>query len=458
MHRPLPRLAAMWCLAIVACAALRLTADENWPQFRGPLALGVADNPNLPDTWSATENVLWKREVPGRGWSSPIVWRDRVYFTTVTRDGDAAEKDKEAKRGLYLGGNRNQPSPNVHHWQVLCLDLTNGELLWEKTAHEGVPLQSIHLKNSYASETPATDGERVYAYFGNVGVFCYTLDGKLVWSRPLGTHKTASGWGTGSSPILYKDHLYVLNDNEEQSFLVALDKKTGEEVWRAPRDERSSWSTPYIWENGQRTEIVVSGSGMVRSYDLAGRPLWQLGDMSGNAIPTPLAGPDFLYVSSGHVMGNKKPIMAIRPGATGDITLAADQENNQFVAWCLRQAAPYNPSILLYKGYVYVNRDLGIVSCYDARTGAAAYDKKRLPNGRAFTASPWAYNGLVFCLNEYGDTYVIKAGPEFEVLRVNSLAEDDMYLATPAIAGDRLLVRSDHRLYAIQKGAKIVSR
>ena len=260
--------------------------------------------------------------------------------------------------------------------------------------------------------------------------------------------------GTAGSPIAHQDRLYILNDNEDQSFLVALDKKTGAEMWRTLRPEKSSWSTPYLWTNGNRTEIVVSGSETVRSYDLEGKQLWQLGGMTKHSIPTPVAGAELLYVASGHVLGAKRPIVAIRPGAGGDITLADDQTSNEFVAWSLRKASPYNTSILLYREYIYVLTDLGILYCYDAHTGAAVYEKKRLPNGRAFTASPWAYNGHIFCLSEYGETFVTKAGPDFEVVHVNSLAEDDMCLATPAIAGDTLLVRSDHRIYAIRNPAK----
>jgi outer membrane protein assembly factor BamB len=433
-------------LFLIPCMAH--AAEDQWPQFRGPAALGVADNPDLPDTWSATENVAWKHDIPGRGWSSPIVWGNRVFVTTVT--SDEGLKDKDRKRGLYLGGNQSEPPKNVHQWRVQCLDLNDGHLLWEQIAHQGVPPESAHLKNSYASETPVTDGERVYVYFGNLGVFCYSLDGKPLWSRTLGTFKTAAGWGTGGSPTLYRDRLYVLNDNEDQSFLLALDTKTGADVWRTERPEKSSWSTPFVWENGKRTEIVVSGSGAVRSYDLDGKMLWELGDMSGNAIPTPMAGPNLLYVSSGYFMGNKKPIMAVRPGASGDITLGANETNNDFVAWCQHKAAPYNPSILLFKGLIYSVTDLGLTSCFDAQTGAMIYDRKRLPNAKAVTASPWAYNGHVFVLSEYGETFVIKAGPDFELVRTNPLADDDMCLATPAIVGNKLLLRSDRRLYAIQ--------
>ena len=307
------------------------------------------------------------------------------------------------------------------------------------------------LKNTYASETPVTDGERVYAYFGNLGVFCYDFAGEPLWSRTLGSYKTADGMGTGSSPILHGENIFVLNDNEDDSFLVALDRKTGAEGVRVARAEKSCWSTPYVWRNPLRTEIVVSGSGVVRSYDLDGKPLWQLGDMSAHSIPSPLAGPSLLYLASGHVLSNKRPIVAVRPGADGDITLAADAASNEFVAWCLRKAAPYNPSLLYYQDHVYALTDVGIFSCYDALTGKAAYEKKRLPNGRSFTASPWGAGGHVFCLSEYGDTFVVKAGPDFEVVRVNSLGEDEMFLSTPAIAGDQLLVRGEHHLFALQK-------
>ncbi len=202
-----------------------------------------------------------------------------------------------------------------------------------------------------------------------------------------------------------------------------------------------------------RTELVISGSGVVRSYDLDGKLLWHLGDMSAHSIPSPLAGPDLLYLASGHVLSSKRPIVAVRPGAAGDITLAADASSNDFVAWCLNRAAPYNPSLLYYQDRVYALTDLGILSCYDAQTGKTIYQRKRLPNGRAFTASPWAGNGNVFCLSEFGDTFVVKAGDAFEVLRVNALGDEEMFLSTPAIAGNQLLVRGERRLFAIQKPA-----
>ena len=216
------------------------------------------------------------------GWSSPIVWGDKVFLTTVIKEG-AEEKPKE---GLYFGGERPAPDEK-HQWVVLCLDFESGEIVWRKTAHEGTPSESRHMKNTYASETPVTDGERVYAYFGNMGLFVFDMDGNPVWEKRWKPVKTRYGWGTAASPVLYRDVIYILNDNEDQSFLEALNKKTGELIWRVERDEKSNWATPYIWENAQRTEIITAGSGLVRSYDLDGKLLWTLGGMSEIAVPTP---------------------------------------------------------------------------------------------------------------------------------------------------------------------------
>ncbi|HEY4310062.1 MAG TPA: PQQ-binding-like beta-propeller repeat protein [Pirellulales bacterium] len=438
---------ALWALVLLSFAPGALVAGDNWPQFRGPAAQGVVDDPRLPEAWSASESIAWKTAIPGRGWSCPIVWGNRVFLTSVTSDDDQVER----KRGIYFGGDQHEAPKTVQQWRVVCVDLSDGRILWQHVAHQGVPPQSVHLKNTYASETPVTDGERVYAYFGNLGVFCYSVTGEPLWSRTLGSYKTADGMGTGSSPILHGDNVFILNDNEDDSFLIALDRKTGAENWRVARAEKSCWSTPFVWHNPMRTEIVVSGSGVIRSYDLDGKPLWHLNDVSAHSIPSPLAGPNLLYLASGHVLSKSRPILAVRSGAMGDITLPPDATSNAFVAWSLRKAAPYNPSLLYYQDYIYAVTDLGILSCYDAQSGKTMYEKKRLPNGRAFTASPWAANGQVFCLSEYGDTFVIKSGPTYELIRVNALGEDEMFLATPAIAGDQLLIRGEHALYCIQK-------
>ncbi len=420
-------------------------ADENWPQFRGADSRGVASGANLPDQWSATENVAWKTDIPGRGWSSPIVWGDRVFLTTVINTGSS----EEPKKGLYFGGDRPQAPDAVHQWKVLCLNLKTGETMWERQVHEGKPETPIHLKSSYASETPVTDGERVYCYFGNLGVFCFDLDGKEVWQYRTTPQPMRLGWGTASSPVLHDGRLYLVNDNEKDSYLLALDTKTGSLAWQTPREEKSNWSTPFIWKNAQRTEIVTTGTGEVRSYDLEGKLLWSLKGMSSITIATPYENDGLLYISSGYVLDSSKPIYAIRPGASGDITLPEGKTSSEFIAWSHPKNAPYNPSTLIDQNRLYVLYDMGVITCYNATDGKEVFGRQRIPEGRAFTSSPWAYNGKVFFLNEDGVTTVLKSGERFEVLHTNKLAEDDMCMATPAIVGDRLLIRTSARLYCI---------
>ncbi len=434
------------CILILTGCDLQAIAQTNWPQFRGADSRGVATSKNLLDRWSATENVAWKRDMPGRGWSSPIVWGDRVFLTTVINTG----KSEEPKKGLYFGGDRPKPADSAHQWKVFCLDVKTGEVRWERQVHEGKPETPIHLKSSYASETPITDGERVYCCFGNVGVFCFDLEGKEVWKHTLKPQAIRNGWGTAASPVLHRDRLYLVNDNDQESYLLALDAKTGEQVWRTPRDEKSNWATPFVWQNAQRTEIVTPGTGKVRSYDLDGKLLWSLKGMSSITIATPYEHNGLLYVSSGYVLDLTKSIYAIRPGASGDISLKAGETSNEFIAWSQPKAAPYNPSTLIFNERLYVLYDMGMVRCLQANDGTEIFSQQRLPNGRAFTSSPWAYNGKVFCLSEDGVTFVLKEGNQFELSHTNELAADDMCMATPAIAGDRLLIRTSARIYCIQ--------
>jgi outer membrane protein assembly factor BamB len=443
-----PMKAVLFLLPCALC--VQAFASDNWPQFRGPNASGVSTNINLPDKWSATENVAWKTDLPGRSWSSPIVWGDRVFLTAAVNSSES----ELPKKGLYFGGNRPEPPQSEHQWKVLCLDLATGKVQWEKTVHRGAPPTPIHVKNSYGAETPVTDGERVYALFGNIGVFTFTVEGGEVWSKRLEPRKTRFGWGTAASPVLHGERLFVVNDNSEQAELFALEAKTGKELWRVDRDEKSNWATPFIWNSGQRTELVTAGSRAVRSYDLEGKLLWSFRGMSSIAIPTPFAGDGLLFISSGYVGDKLRPLYAIRPGASGDITLKPGETNNQFIAWSNPVGGPYNPSPLFYEGHVYVLYDRGLVSCYDAKTGQMLYDRERLPDGLAFTSSPWGAGGRVFCLNEDGVCYVLRAGDKFELLHTNKLADGDMCMATPALAGDRLLIRTAARLYCIRGRAQ----
>jgi outer membrane protein assembly factor BamB len=435
-------------VAILAAWALSLHGQEgeNWPQFRGEGGRGIAPGSTLPDKWSAAENVAWKIGVPGQGWSSPIVWKDRIYLTTAV----SSSKTEPPKKGLYLGGERRDLIRPEHQWKILCLELSSGKILWEHAAYKGTPSGPIHLKNTYASETPVTDGERIYAYFGNLGVFCVDNAGKEIWSRRFDPQKMRAGWGTASSPILYSDRLYIVNDNDDQSFILALDKKTGNEIWRVARDEKSNWSTPFVWKNPQRTEIVTAGTGRVRSYDLDGKLLWSLKGMSSITIGTPYEADGLLYVSSGYVMDRSRPIYAIKPGANGDISLETGQTNNAGIAWCQPTSAPYNPTTLVYDNILYALYDGGLLSAFDAQTGVEFYHRERLPEGLHFTAAPWACNGRIYCLNEDGVTFVIRAGKKFELLETNKLSSDDMCMATPAIVKNTLLIRSSARLYSIK--------
>lgn len=441
---------ALLTLALLLALVPPGAPDGNWPQFRGPNSTGVVEDTSLPDTWSETKNVVWKSDMPGLGWSSPIVWGDRIFLTSVVSAGEI----EAPKKGLYFGGERGLPK-DEHRWMVYCIDWKTGKIVWEREVHRGAPSTTRHLKNTYASETPVTDGERVYALFGNLGLFCFDFNGKLLWTQKYETRKTRFGWGTAASPVLHREKLIVLNDNDEESFILAYDKKSGKELWRTDRGKGTNWATPYIWESGRRTEIVVPATKAVISYDLNGKPLWEFKGMSSIAIPTPFSKFDLLYIASGYVGDQHRPVYAVKPGASGDISLKQGETSNEFIAWYHPQAGPYNPSPIIYGDHYYTLYDRGFLTCHDARTGREIYGKQRIDAdvaANAFTSSPWAYNGKLFALNEDGDTYVIQAGPEYKLLGRNSLGE--MCMATPAIARGSLIIRTASKLYRIAKTAK----
>ncbi len=423
------------------------SSSTNWPQFRGADATGVSKNKGLPDRWSATENVEWKMEIPGRGWGSPVVWGDSVFLSTVVNSG----KTEPLKKGLYFGGDRLDIPKTTHDWKVMCLELTTGKLRWEKTVRSGTPTSPIHLKNSYASETPVTDGKHLFVSFGNVGIYCFDLDGYMVWSHELPAHATRNGWGTAGSPVLHANVLYYQDDNDDKSSLLAINKLTGETLWSIDRDEKSNWSTPFIWTHSGGNEIVTAGTRAVRSYDLDGKLLWSLKGMSSITIATPYVVDGLLYVSSGYVLDPTKSLYAIKPGAKGDLTLPKEQTSSDFIVWSSKKIAPYNPSTLVNDGRLFVLYDGSIASSFNSKTGEPHYERQRLSRGANYTASPWCYDGMIFCLNEDGICSVLREGDKFEILHTNSLAEDEICMSTPSIAGDRLLIRADQRLYCIRK-------
>jgi outer membrane protein assembly factor BamB len=468
-------LGAAFVLAIGAGAVAESAFNEdNWPGFRGPRSLPVADNPRLPDRWSKTENVEWVAEVPGVGWSSPIVWGRKVFLTSATSDRPMKEpslgtdfsndyiaelqgqglSSEEVNKRLYER-DREMPNEIEIGLNVYCYDLETGKLLWERQVYRGNPLGGRHRKNSFASETPVVDGERVYAYFTQVGLFAFDMEGQPLWSTPMSAHPTIRDYGTGASPALHADRLYVLNDNEEASFLAAFDKRTGKETWRTPRKfetrRKTGWSTPFVWENSVRTEIVTVGPGAVISYDLDGGELWRLNRMAAVSIQSPFAANGVLFVAagSGGDDNSNRPLVAIRPGGSGDITPKDAETKNEHVLWYNRLAGgTYLPTPILFEGAIYILYEKGIFARHDVETGERVYRSRIAPGASAFTASPWAYNGKIFALSEEGDTYVIEAGKEFRLLGMNPL--EDWALASPAIVGDRLLLRTRSRLYSIR--------
>ena len=440
--------AAIAVPAIVSGQPARLAkgSQAQWAKFRGPDNGAVADDPRLPDTWSETTNVVWKVDIPGLGWSSPVVWDDHVFLTTAVSAGE----ERQPVRGLYDPGAASGATRSVanHRWLVYDLDFTTWAVRWAREMAVAVPQIERHLKNSFASETPVTDGERVYVYFGTIGlVAALDLTGEVQWQRELGVFNGRQRFGTAASPALHDGRLYVVNDNTTQSFLVALDAGTGDEVWRVERDEVENWATPFVWENDVRTEIVTAGLRRVRSYDLDGRLLWELGGMTVNVVPTPFARDGLIYVSSGYPGGMPRPVYAIRPGASGDISLSEGENGNDFIVWYQPMLGTYNTSALVYDGQYYTLLDRGFLLTHDARTGREVYGRTRIKPGSGFTASPWAYNDRIFLMGEDGDTFVIRAGPEFELLRTNTL--DEMALATPAVVRGSVLLRTQTKLYRL---------
>lgn len=436
-------------LVVVGLAIVSAALADEWPQFRGPSSRGVGTSDTLPLEWGPGHNVAWSVEIPGSGWASPIVSGDKIFLTTAIPD----KPEEPPKGGLYLQGERKDAPDITYDWRAYCLSLTDGRILWEKSLHVGKPPKGKHIKNTFASETPATDGRHLYVYFGQIGLYCLDMEGNLKWEFPIPPYSMAMEWGTGSSPITDGSQVYVQCDNLEQSFVVAVDAETGRENWRVQRDEKSNWSTPFLWKTPERVELVTNGRNKARSYDPAtGQLLWEVGDNSSIVVTTPIAGDEFLYVSSGYVMDVKnRPIYAIKPGAKGDLTLQKGEASSDAIGWYQRMAGSYMPTPILYEDRLYVLHDRSLFACYDAKTGEAVYTKQRLPEGGNYTASPWAYRDRIFCLAESGQTHVIEAGPEFKVSHVNPPLDEHLFMATPALAGDSLLIRGAKTLYCIRE-------
>ena len=415
----------------IAVFTLSSCTSSNWPQFRGPDNNMVATGKNLPTEWDDDTNVRWTYEINGDSWSSPVVWGNKVFI--------ASAFPVELSDSSYL--------EDVYRWQVACVDLETGEELWKQVAFEGNPRTKKHRATNYAGETPVTDGKRVYVYFGMTGLFCYDLDGELLWKKDLGAYRTLNGWGTGSSPVIYKDVLYVQVDNEEHSFLVALDSGTGEEKWKVDREEKTNYSTPVIWKNSVRTELV-SGGKKARAYDLAtGEVYWELHMAGHYNIPSAVTEKDLLYIGNSGYRDIPSTLFAVKAGAKGDITPTEGEETSSGVLWSNLDAPSGNPSPLLHDGLLYTLTSRGgEISCIDALTGEIIYQEK-VEKVSACWASPWIHEDKIYFYDEKGVTNVIRAGKAFEVLYQNTL--DDKFWASVAVTKDAYLIKGVERLYCI---------
>lgn len=461
-----------WCLIGLACALLLPAAvySQNipWPQFRGPDSNPVGTHAKLADRWSKTENVEWTQAIPGRGWSSPIVTGGKIYVTAATTEGKSkppqigTEYSNEyvaelQKQGLSMDKviekvterDIELPKEVKLHYFLYCLNLKSGKVEWQKEFHAGHPPGGRHRKNSFTSESPVTDGKFVYLYIANLGLWAYDLKGKQVWTTPLEANPIYLDFGTGSSPALIGNLLVIVSDNEKQQYIAAFDKQTGKQVWRTNRSlgnkgMQSGWVTPFVWKHALRTEIVTVGPMVAVSYDVNGKELWRLSGMCPAPIPMPFAYDGLLYIDG----GRGSSMFAVRPGAAGDISLAKGESANAQVVWSQPRAGTYLPSPLAYEGGIYTLTETGILTRFDAKTGKQTYKTRIDAKATAFTTSPWAYNGKLFCLSEEGQTFVIAAGETFKLLHVNEL--DEMAQATPAIVGERLLVRTETKLYSIR--------
>ena len=410
---------------------------QNWPSFRGPGASGVADGAPTAVNWSAAtgENILWKTPVPGVAVSSPIVWGDRVFVSTAVGSDSSAG----IRTGLY-GDVEPAKDVSPHVWKLVALDTRTGKVLWEREAHKGVPKTKRHPKSSQASATPVTDGRHVIVSFGSEGLFAFGVDGKLLWTRDLGVlnagwfYDPDYEWGIASSPIIWKNLV-----------IAAFDVATGEPVWRSAREEIPSWSTPAIFEHNGRAELVTQATTFIRGYDPSnGKELWRLGGNSEITIPTPIAAAGLIIVTNGY--RGVQPIYAIKPGASGDITLKGDQTTNDSIAWSTNRGGPYIPTPIIYGGHLYILAINGVLAAYDVRTGQRIY-QERVEGGLSFSASPVAADGKLYLASEDGDIFVVKAGPKYELLAKNAMGQ--VIMATPAISNGAIIVRGLKDVFAV---------
>ncbi len=424
--------------------------DRYWPTWRGPHQSGVSPHGDPPVSWSETENVRWKVELPGRGLASPIVWGDRIFLVSAVAVDEVAygrsrqsAADKQARREWPPA-----VEPVAQRFIVQARSRKDGSLIWERTAVETTPHEPHYIDSSFASASPVTDGEVLLAHFGSNGLFAFDLEGRPLWSVDLGDMRTRNGFGEGSSPAMHGDRVIVNWDHEDDSFLVALDRRTGKELWRTPRpDEVSTWATPLIVESRRGPQVVIPGTGLSRGYSLeTGRELWRLGGMTVNVIPSPVHRDGVVYLASGY-RGNMLQAVAV-DAAAGEV------DGDSELLWQYERDTPYVPSLLPYGDQLYfIKHFRNILTSLDARTGEVLFKEQRLEGIDNVYASPAAAAGRIYIVGRGGDAVVLEHGPSYKVLARNSL--DDGFDASPAIAGGELYLRGRKHLYCIARASDL---
>ncbi len=430
---------------ILLAAIIPMSCTTNWPQFRGPENNMIAKGKELPVEWGDSLNIRWSHALEGDSWASPVVWGNKVFLVSSLPVKTAIGPEPPA--GDPREGEDESFKTEVYRWEVSCVSLESGKMLWKQVAFEGSPRVKKHSAHNYAAETPVTDGKRLYVYFGMTGIYCYDLDGTLLWEKDLGAYLTQNEWGSGSSPVIYGDLLFIQVDNEEHSFLVALDAATGDEIWKAERDEKTNYSTPVIWKNNIRTELVAGGQ-KARSYDpLTGDLFWEL-DMAGYYnIPSPVSDNDFIYLGNTAWRDIPGTLFCVRAGAAGNITPPEGETKSEYVVWSDTASSLANPSPLLVEGLLYlVGSRGGIVTCLDAASGELVYQEK-MEGAAGCWATPWAHGDRIYFTDEKGTTRVFKAGRTFEPVGENIL--DDKFWTSVAITGDAYLMKGSGKLYCI---------
>ncbi|HEX2974011.1 MAG TPA: PQQ-binding-like beta-propeller repeat protein, partial [Tepidisphaeraceae bacterium] len=434
-------------LGLVPARAAGPAVEQNWPQWRGPLASGASATANPPVTWSETSNIRWKVKLPGSGTATPVIWGNQVFIQTAIPTGKKSDVANDAPGQIAAapqgGGMPRAKQPaEPYQFVLLCLDRQTGKTLWQKVACERLPHEGHHPDHGFASYSPVTDGKHVFAYFGSRGLYCYDMQGNLKWQKDFGRMQTKMTFGEGSSPALADNAIIINWDHEGDDFIVALDTETGKELWRQKRDEQTSWATPLVVQHEGQTQIVTAATRRIIAYDLkSGKTIWECAGLTANVIPSPVAGDGMVFATSGF---RGSALLAIRLGRTGDLT------GTDAIAWSQKKGTPYVPSPLLYDGRLYFfSSNNGVLSCLDAKSGRPLIDGKRIDELDGVYASPVGASGRVYLVGRNGLTVVLKSSDTWEVLATNRL--DEGFDASPAIVGTDLFLRGRGYLYCISE-------